>query len=280
MRNLLQFILKHSNFLLLLLLEVAALLLLIHSHPYQRSTTLTASNMVVAHINEQLAAATDYLALRAQNESLMEENARLMAQLQELNNRLEPYREDSMTDYQYAHLQTQYIPAKVVDLTTGYPHNHLTLNKGLRDGVSEGMGVMGNHGAVGIVSAVNKEYAEVVPIIHTQADISCRIKRNGQIGFTHWDGTDYRYVQLKDIARHIDIAQGDSIVTSGLTGIFPEGILVGIVDRVSLEETDSYYNVRVRLSTDFRQLGYVMVLADSAQLKMKVMNDSTLMAEP
>ena len=58
---------------------------------------------------------------------------------------------------------------------------------------------------------------------------------------------------------------GDTIVTSGLSPVFPEGIPVGIVENSILKEGDSYYTIRVRLNTNFKRLKYVEVVQNAAQ---------------
>ena len=64
---------------------------------------------------------------------------------------------------------------------------------------------------------------------------------------------------LSDIPYHVDIAAGDSVVTSGYSSIFPEGILVGTISGYSMEE-GSFYIIKVKLSVDFRKLTYVTVI--------------------
>jgi rod shape-determining protein MreC len=100
----------------------------------------------------------------------------------------------------------------------------------------------------------------VVPIIHTKISISSRLKTNGQIGGTAWDGRNCQYVHLKEIARHISVNEGDTIVTSGLTSVFPEGVMIGEVYETSLGQGDNYHQTTVKLSTDYKSLKYVQVL--------------------
>jgi rod shape-determining protein MreC len=75
-----------------------------------------------------------------------------------------------------------------------------------------------------------------------------------------WDGRDYRYVQLTEMSRHISIFQGDTVVTSGLTSVFPQGIIVGEVEETHLKEGDNYHQTKVKLGTDYKALKYVQVL--------------------
>ena len=62
------------------------------------------------------------------------------------------------------------------------------------------------------------------------------------------------------MARHVVVNQGDTVVTSGLTDVFPEGLLVGIVTETELSTGDNYHQTVVKLSTDYKALKYVQVL--------------------
>lgn len=227
---------------------------------------------MVAGINEAGANTADYFQLSRQNEQLNEQICRLQTEVQQLHNQLEQYTEDSCwqdsTTYRYAHLGYRILPAKVIDITTHQEHNYLTLNKGTRDGIATGMGVICGSSIVGVVSKVNEHFSMVVPLIHTSINISARIKKNGQIGFTHWNGIQTHYVQLMEVGRHIPVEEGDTVVTSGMTSTFPEGLMIGVTDKVHLDEGDNYYNIRLRLSTDFGKLNYVQVLDNTMRSEL------------
>ncbi|MCR4664798.1 MAG: rod shape-determining protein MreC [Paludibacteraceae bacterium] len=259
MHNLLRLILKYSNFLLFLAMEVAAFIWLFSEQKYQQSTFLKSSNVVVASLNMLLTNTDEYFHLREENESLAEENARL----REMLNNYQGMIEDSVerdSSYVYAHLQWGYEPAKVVDVMTNSQHNYLVLNKGEREGVREGQGVLSHNGVVGIVSAVNRRFAQVIPVIHPKMRLSCRIRRNGQMGFLVWSGPSPGYADLTDIGRHIEVAKGDTIETNGLTGLFPEGVMIGLIEDIELPDGDTYYKLKVKLGTDFKSLRYVQIV--------------------
>ena len=259
MRNLLDFLLRYSNFLIFLILEVVAFILIGTTHEYQRSTFWSSANRIVASSNNIKTSVMEYLRLREDNMELAAENAMLKTQLMETLNEAESVVERD-SQYIYSHLDWEYVPAKVIDISTHKQHNYLTINKGSRDGIEKDMGVICAQGIVGIVSSVSEKYALVVPLIHSEISISCRLKENGQIGGTQWDGKDYRYVHLTQIARHIAVNQGDTVITSGLTSVFPEDLLVGTVYRTKLHAKDNYHTTLLELSTDYRSLKYVQVL--------------------
>ena len=259
MRNLIDFLIRYSNFLIFLILEVVAFILIGTTHEYQRSSMWSSTNRIVASSNAIRSSIKGYFHLREDNELLVEENALLKSKLMNLQNGIEPLVERN-SQYIYTHLDWEYIPAKVIDITTHKQHNHLTLNKGARDGIEKDMGVVCADGLVGIVSTVAEKYSLVVPIIHTNISVSTRLISCGQIGGTQWDGRDYQYVHLTDIARHISIHTNDTVVTSGLTSVFPEGILVGVIDHIELNPGDNYHSAKIKLSTNYRALKYVQVL--------------------
>jgi rod shape-determining protein MreC len=66
---------------------------------------------------------------------------------------------------------------------------------------------------------------------------------------------------------------GDTIVTSGLSPVFPEGIPVGIVENSVLKEGDSYYTIRIRLQTNFKRLKYVEVVQNAHQQELEELTD-------
>lgn len=276
MRNLIQFIIKYSNFLLFLGLEIVAFVLLFGQNNYHRSAYLTSTGRFYGSLYAIVDDTGSYFRLNKENEVLTAENARLMEEVQRLENLLEPYRELDTTllypdcsRYQYAHKGLRFTPAKVVHADLGRQRNYLTLNKGTRDGVEADFGVVDQRGVVGIVSVANEHFSLVLPLINTKMSLSCRLMGHQVYGPLEWDGINPAFASLENIARHAEVHVGDTVITSGLTTAFPEGVMVGVVDEAVLKETDAYYHIRVRLSTDFSQLDYVQVVCNQQLREMQ-----------
>lgn len=257
MQNLWKILLRYSNFLVFIILEVAAFLLIVHNNTAPRSAVMSTANQFVAWQYERCSEVADYFSLRSVNEQLAVENA-------ELRNRLAKAEQQQ---------EIQYLPAKAVQMTTDQPHNYLTINRGEQDGVLQGQGVRNEEGVVGIVRTVGQRYSVVIPIINTQTNLSCRFSKNDYIGTLQWDGKDSRFARLTDVAAHMVVNPGDTIVTSGLSPVFPEGIPVGIVESSILKEGDSYHTIRVRLYTNFRRLKYVEVISNRDQNEMEELHN-------
>ena len=269
MQTLLKFILRYGNFLLFILLEVAAFMLVGWGNAYPRSSVLSTANRFVAWQYEVVSEVTGYFGLKGVNERLAAENAALRSQLE--NSGLWEESDADTTKILSTNSKSPfkgdlegpriiYREGKVVQMTMNGMRNYLTVNRGEEDGVYEGMGVRNEEGAVGIVATVGKHYAVVLPIINIETHLSCRFLKNDYIGTLQWDGRDTRFAELADVATHLEVNIGDTIVTSGLSTSFPAGIPVGVVEDCRLDEGASYYTVRVRLATDFRRLRYIEVI--------------------
>ncbi|MBQ7632405.1 MAG: rod shape-determining protein MreC [Paludibacteraceae bacterium] len=256
MQTLLKILQRYSNFLVFLILEVAAFLLIVYHNAAPRSHVLSSANAFIAWQYEQESEVRGYFSLRQTNEQLAAENAVLRNQI------------ESMKSGEIAP-NVHYMPAQVVQMTTDELHNYLTINRGSKDSVVRGQGVRNAEGVVGIVRTVGPHYSVVLPIINTHTHISCRFTKNDYIATLVWDGKDTRYANLTDVAAHMVINAGDTIVTSGLSPVFPEGIPVGIVESSRLQAGDSYHTIRVRLNTDFKRLKHVEVIQNRSKNELE-----------
>jgi rod shape-determining protein MreC len=139
--------------------------------------------------------------------------------------------------------------------------NYIIIDKGSAHGVEEDMGVFASQGVVGVVQRVSENYAVVLPIINLEQVISAKLKSNNQLGSVKWTGKSPLMAKLYEIPSHVNVVAGDTVVTSGFSAIFPEGIMMGVVDKASHIENTLYCDVDVRLSVDFQSLSYVTVSA-------------------
>jgi rod shape-determining protein MreC len=204
----------------------------------------------------------DYLSLRSENRMLAEENARLYNRIGSSFSDNAPdsvYIGDSIRPKKYF-----YITAKVVNSTVNKQFNFITLDKGSRAGVSPEMAVIGSEGIIGIVKSVSENYSSVLSVLNRDFMVSARIKSNGYFGPLSWNGDNTEYATLVDIPHHVKITPGDTVITSGFGGIFPEGHLIGVIADFHLKG-GNYFVIRVKLSTDFRKLNYVQVIRNFAK---------------
>ena len=267
MKSLLQFLSKYSILLMFIALEVLSLILVTTQNQYQRSAFFSSANSISGWTYTIYSNISSYIGLKKENQVLQEENTLLKNQLTMLENQNEALREGLAADYTYADHDYTFISARVINASVNKNHNYLTLNKGKRDGVRVNMGVVNSDGVVGIVCSVGERFSTVIPAINTDAAISCKVKNSNNMGFLKWDGRDYRYCQLKDMAKHIELNVGDTVLTSGVSSIFPSNIMVGTIKEINTTESDAYHQIVVTLSTDYNQLGYVNIVSNNTQIE-------------
>lgn len=155
--------------------------------------------------------------------------------------------------------QFDFISAKVVNNSVNRFTNYLTINRGSASGIAPGMAVISPLGAVGKVKAVSRHFSVVTSILHKDYRLSVLMTRTGYFGSVSWDGKDPDIVQLNFVPRHVDPQKGDTVVTSAYNAVFPEGVMVGLIEEVNKNES-LFYDLKVRLSQDFRKLSYVEVV--------------------
>jgi len=263
MKNLINFLIQYSVVFLFLVLEIISFTLVVKNQEYQKSVFLSSSNSVVSGMYEWSNSVIEFFKLRAANNNLSEENTALKNQIINLQNKLstlKPEVSDSIHFRIPPEMEYQFISAKVINSSTNKLLNYITLNKGSIDGVKTDMGVIGDEGVVGIVKTVSNRFSVVIPILNPKIEISCKFKRSNYNGGLLWSGEDYRYANLTDIARHVEFSLGDTLITSGLTSTFPEGIPVGTVEDFKIKESDAYYKIKVKLAVNFRTLSHVKVI--------------------
>jgi rod shape-determining protein MreC len=251
MRNLLNFIIKYSYTLAFILLEVICFAFIFSSNGYRRSSFLNSSNRITASIQEQWSSVTDYTRLSVINDSLVAEN-------EKLRNNLERYRRDDIPSIERSGYE--YIAAKVVSATVNRKQNYITINKGREHGVEPEMGVIGADGVVGIVVSVSDKYASVLPIINPESRISVKLERNNYFGSLSWQSNRINHALLSEIPGYVSIKEGDRIVTSGYSAIFPDAVPVGKIHSFTKDASTDFYEITVALFTDFNNLSYVYVI--------------------
>jgi rod shape-determining protein MreC len=213
---------------------------------------------MVGYVYSKYANAVEYFNLRKLNEQLAEENAKLRSasgnSYSFINKKIFSVK-DSVLRQEYS-----YISAKVINNSVSKHSNFITINKGRKEGVRPDMAVICAQGIVGIVNEASDNFASVISFLHKDVKISAKIKKRGAFGSLFWDGNNIEIATLKDISNHVKISIGDTIVTSGYSVMFPEGIIIGTVVSFRSPPTETFYRIYVKLSTDFTRIKYVYVV--------------------
>jgi len=278
MKNLLNFLYKNNFFFVFLFLEFICFFLMIKNNGYQGSSLLNSSNKVSAKIYEVEAGAKEYLLLKDENERLAKMNTFLLNRIK-LGYAAIPLKIYKKNDTLYKQ-EYEFMSGKAINSSVNKRNNYLTLNVGEAQGVTHDMAVITSDGIIGIVKDVSENFSSAMSILHKDVRVNCQLKKDGTYGPLIWDGKDYRFSNLTDIPTHAKIKKGDTVITSSLSGIFPEGIMVGTVDSYEQRPNESFYTVKVKLSADLKKVNHVSIIKynykterDSLEIKSQVQSD-------
>ena len=259
MRNLFNFIWRNNIVFLFMLLEVMAFYLIIKNNKYQNTGFFNTSNHVVGNIYSVYSSITGYINLKNSNELLAHENARLLnitgkINISENDSNL-IVKEDTLLKQKYT-----YQEAKVINNSINRRNNYLTLDKGSLAGIEPEMAVIASDGVVGIVKDVSENFCSVMSILNKNTNISSKHKKTGYLGILVWNGGDPTQANLNDVPKNATIAIGDTIISSGASAIFPEGIAIGTIKSFELVNGANFYNIELNLAPKLGKLSYVYVI--------------------
>ncbi len=268
MERLFLFVYQNRAFFTFVALELVCAWLIVTNNHYQGAKFFNSSNGIVATMNNFSQGVRDYFQLREVNQMLAEENAALK---EKINQQIQlvatldstGVRKDSIRDSARLN-QYEFESAKVVNNHVDFVKNYFTIDKGEDRGLMPGMAVISPLGAVGKVKLVSRHFAVVTSLLHIDVMVSARLKSTEHFGTIQWDGRDPDFVEFRYIPRHVKPVVGDTVETSGYA-IFPDGIMVGTIAEVNLRDEALFYDLKVKLSQDFRKLSFVTIVKSNMQ---------------
>ena len=247
MGNVFLILLRFGYHILFFLLEFVAVYLIVNYNQSQKEIFINSTNILATSVNQKVDDLERFSNLQQTNDQLKLENARLVERFIQENVNSTAQNIDTLVSDS---LKYELIPTTICNSTYTLRNNNLTLCQGSLSGIEKDMGVITDNGLVGIVRNVSPNYARVMSILHSQSLIDCSIKRNNAHGTLIWNGRNSRILNLMDIPKHISVLQGDTIITSGYSTIFPKGILVGKIKEVTLANGSNSYDISVELFND------------------------------
>lgn len=206
---------------------------------------------------------------------LAEENKQLKAEinkLKESNREWSGYKNENVRLKELLDLKNQKdqlnpVAATVIGKDAGNWFNVFTVNKGKDDGVVENTPVISPEGVVGRVSQAGKNWAKIVSVINYDHSVSGMISRTEDLVQIDGDLSLMKNGLLKMtvITEGADIIIGDTVVTSGIGGIYPKGLFVGTVTefRNNKEGTGKY--AVVKPDVDFQRIYDVILLTGTGE---------------
>lgn len=187
----------------------------------------------------------------------------------ELRRQLETLKEELNINYTLS--DYEYLNATVVSRNVGYWHNKITINKGTYNGVEKDMVVISSKGLIGKVIKTSTFTSDVrlITTSDTSNKISVHISNGDNNLYGLINSYDYNknVLELEGISNTKDVNIGDYVYTSGLGGVFPTGILIGIVEEITTDSYDLAKIIKVKPSADFNDINYVSILKRKSDSK-------------
>lgn len=264
MQNLIFLLKKYSFILVFLLLEFIAGFWIIKTHNYQKVLAVDVASDITGGMFSVYDGVYDYFGLKKDNAELSAENAKLRSIIESYNHLNDTVPLD--TNFYLYNTTIAYIPCKVVNNSVIKFKNFFTVNKGEADGIKEGMGVVSPSGIAGVIIDVSKNYAIAMSVLNANFSASVRLKKTKETGSLEWPAYySPRNAAVIDIPSYVKIEIGDTVETSGYSGLFPEGTMVGTIKKFEINPDDGYYLIDINLSTDFHALQHVYLIDNHAK---------------
>lgn len=265
MLNLLNFFIRYGAWFLFVFYAAISCFLLFQRNPFQHHVYLTSANAVVSGVYDVAANVTGYINLRDINADLQRRTADLESEVIALREHNRALRQQLLQDS----LRTtdslgrfRFILATVVNNSVVNPYNYITVNKGRLDSIQPEMGVMDQNGVVGVVNTVSDHHARIISLLNPDFRLSCKLRGNDAFGSLVWDGKSPYEAILEELPKQVRFHKGDTIITSGYSAVFPEGIPVGTIIGSTRGEDDNFNTLRIKLLTDFSTLSTVKVISN------------------
>lgn len=262
MQNIIAFFFRNRIFFLYILLLGISLSITIQSHEYHRSKFINSANWLTGGIYSSINNVSSYFGLKNQNKQLIEENKRLRRLIMNQAELIDSLEIDSTQQFTL-------VAGSIIKNSYRRTNNYLTLDKGRLQGVENDMGVISSKGIVGIIENTSAHYSVVQSVLNSLSEINASLKNTSFFGTLKWDGKNYGYTKLTDIPKNAVFKKGDTIVTGGMSTIFPKNILIGTIEDFELTSSDNYYTITVKLFNDMANLEHVYIVKnkDSKQIK-------------
>uniref|UniRef100_UPI0032169A8D rod shape-determining protein MreC n=1 Tax=uncultured Draconibacterium sp. TaxID=1573823 RepID=UPI0032169A8D len=276
MRSLLRFLVRNYAFLLFLFLEVVSLVLVFNYNNFQKSRFLNSSNYISGSLYSAVNSVFQYFDLARVNKQLVEENAMLHTQLQLGISKYGLVSDTFGNVVIESDTTFRFTPARVINNSVNKQQNYITINKGRKHGIKPDQGILAPQGIVGVITSVSESYSTGLSLLNPRWNVSAKLQKSGFYGSLAWDGENYQIADLLEIPFHVKLEVGDTIVTSGYSSIFPEGLLIGVVDEFQQPEGENYYAIKVRLSTDFKSIRYVEIIENTKKEELNNLENNKI----
>ena len=261
MQQLIYFIQKYRYFLFFLFLELIAFQLIINNLSFHKSKFINSASSITGDFYSKTNSIRDYFQLDTENKELLNENLILRNKLEKLSQGIDTSPITKIFEKTDLRQRYSYIQGRIEKNQFRNNYNFLTINLGKKDSLVPEMGVINSKGILGITENVMQRYSRVRSILNKNSKINAKLKNSDYFGTLTWDGLDYNNTQLLDIPRQAKLKVGDTIITGGMSSIFPEGIPIGSIDNI-VNEASIKRIINIKLFNDMSNLKNIYVVKD------------------
>ena len=205
----------------------------------------------IAELDQQLAELTE----RRQLEATVAQ----MSELQKENDRLRGLLGVTTTSP-----EQKYIAAKVIAKESGGWFVTFTVDKGETDGVKKDDPVLNDAGLIGRVMDVKAGSCTVISIIDSRSAVAGMVERTRDNGICHGSlfvNDNDEMLRMNYLPTGSELNTGDRVITSGLDGIYPKGLLIGTVRSISRDSGEDDRYVVLNTAADFAHIEDVLILS-------------------
>jgi len=263
MTGLKELIKRFFHILILFSLLVCSLILIYQNNNFQYSIISTTTQRFTGPVQKFANFFYRHLNYYNENEYLMQQNIALLKEKENMfifyDDTVHPVFLDEKGKKRRIYDITS---AHVVFNTINKANNYIIIDKGKKDGVIPDMAVLSPNGVAGVVSDVSENFSTVISLLNPNSRISAKILPVNKIGIVIWGDSDPSIAQIIDIPKHIMIAVGDSVVTSGFSDLFPKDVLIGSIIEKFDNPNNPFLTIKIRIATDFGNLHNVFLISN------------------
>lgn len=265
MRNIFLFIQRFFVLFVFVVLQILCILVLVNFNKTYEGYFAGSANGVIGRVNTQYNNVHEYFTLRKTNEQLAAQNRQLLMLLNSNDSSTDKINvskiDTIMRDTLGRVRKFDFLLARVVNNSTTEENNYITIELGAKQGVKKDMGVAGPNGIVGKVILVSDNYSVVMSLLNHNSRVSAMLKKDStNSGYTDWDGKNASYITMHNVPKSAKIRKGDTVLTSNLSGNFPEGMMVGTVSGYTIDPSSAFYTLQLQTATNFYNLQYVYLI--------------------
>ena len=154
------------------------------------------------------------------------------------------------------------VTATVIGLPPSAWNQVIITDKGSKDGIEINMPALGPYGLIGQVIEVGPTYSRIRLLTDQKSGVASLIQRGRKTGITK--GSISGDLMLDFISAESTVTAGDVVLTSGLGGVYPKGLLIGEVLEVSKETNALYKSIKLTPANDISTVENVLILTDTA----------------